>query len=263
MKYFLLSFLILTTLQVFCQDQEFVYYFDKDLNITSKENSVFNETGMDDNKGLLELKCYKKDDKSLVFIAHFTDSSLSTFQGVFRSYHRNGNLESEGYYENGAENGLWQKWDSLGIKTDSNYFEKGKSIVTTHFASLPDQTRLKAIHYTNGHETIVIHYNKNGKIIDEKHQVLDDPDKIFIKMEKEASSSAFDSRIATDLNIYKDKLKSQNVNGTCTARFIVDADGKVHNVQILSMAGTLLAWIVKLELTKGPGWKPAEQMVTK
>src|SRR6185437_1475703 len=241
----LLSFLIITTLHVFCQDKEYVYYFDKSLNITTKDSSVFNGIGMNDNNGLLEVKCYKKEDKSLIFIAHFTDSSLSTFQGVFRSYHHNGNLENEGYYENGTENGLWQKWDSLGIKTDSNYFEKGKALVTTHFANPPDQTSLKAVHYTDSHETTVTHYNKNGKIIDERHQLLDDPDKIFIKTEKEASSPGFDSRMATDLSIYRDKLKSQNVTGTCTARFIVDAEGKVHNVQILTMDGTILAWLVK------------------
>lgn len=38
-------------------------------------------------------------------------------QGIWRDYHENGTIAAEGQYENGQEAGLWRYWDENGIET--------------------------------------------------------------------------------------------------------------------------------------------------
>jgi protein TonB len=47
--------------------------------------------------------------------------------------------------------------------------------------------------------------------------------------------------------------------GTCNIRFIVDTDGKVSDVTILSPGGTLLEKIALETIQNGPDWIPAKQ----
>lgn len=47
--------------------------------------------------------------------------------------------------------------------------------------------------------------------------------------------------------------------GTCTVKFIVDANGRVSNVEAITMNGTRLAEIAVSTISKGPKWIPAMQ----
>ncbi|MGN6265236.1 MAG: energy transducer TonB [Ginsengibacter sp.] len=47
--------------------------------------------------------------------------------------------------------------------------------------------------------------------------------------------------------------------GTCTVKFIVDANGSVSNVEAITMKGTRLAEIAVSTISKGPKWIPAMQ----
>jgi len=46
--------------------------------------------------------------------------------------------------------------------------------------------------------------------------------------------------------------------GTCLVRFMVCQDGKISDVEALTMRGTQLAKIVVDAISSGPKWKPAE-----
>ncbi len=54
-------------------------------------------------------------------------------------------------------------------------------------------------------------------------------------------------------------LTKEYKSGTCRVRFIVDIDGSVRDVKVLSMQGTKLAEITENAIMKGPKWVPAKQ----
>lgn len=54
---------------------------------------------------------------SLASEGHYVDGAE---HGLWRDYHENGQLAAEGHYESGAEVGLWKYWDADGAVTASD-----------------------------------------------------------------------------------------------------------------------------------------------
>ena len=54
----------------------------------------------------------------------------------------------------------------------------------------------------------------------------------------------------------KDLIRA-NEQGTCYVGFIVDVDGGVTDVEVLTMNGTLLASLSRQAIKNGPKWNPA------
>lgn len=260
----LLTFLFLISIKIFSQTKSFVYYFDKDLNTTTQPGPVFTGTGAIDS-GLLELRVYNIATKKLVLISHFTDSSLAVSQGKFFSYYVDGNLENEGNFEQGKLNGLWQKWDVNKNKIDSSFYENGQKIMVANFIYQSNQNKESVyIKDIKNNKTYKISYNSEGEVIG-KDTITEnnDPDKIFIKTEVEATfpggPKAFKEYITKQLEENADELEGDGVSGTCRVRFIVDIDGIVSNVEALSMRNSVLAKVAIEAIAKGPKWIPAQQ----
>lgn len=53
--------------------------------------------------------------------------------GLFHAYHRNGNLASEGHYENGLEQGLWRDYHENGKPAAEGHYDKGQEVGTWQF----------------------------------------------------------------------------------------------------------------------------------
>ena len=93
--------------------------------------------------------------------------------------------------------------------------------------------------------------------------IPDKNDKIFIKVETEAQFPGGDMAWARyikkiiEANI--EELSNENKSGTCKVKFIVDIDGTVSDIRLLSMQGTKLAEIAVNAIKKGPKWVPAMQ----
>ncbi|HEV8080536.1 MAG TPA: M56 family metallopeptidase [Chitinophagaceae bacterium] len=88
-------------------------------------------------------------------------------------------------------------------------------------------------------------------------------DKVFTKVEFEPSfpggEIAWTRYITKIMTANIDELAKENKSGTCRVRFIVDVDGSVRDVKVLSMQGTKLAEISENAIRKGPKWVPAKQ----
>ena len=84
----------------------------------------------------------------------------------------------------------------------------------------------------------------------------------FTKVEQEASfpggSSAWVKYITYIIKSNISSLSS-NDQGTCRVRFVVEKDGSVSDVQVLSMKGTKLGDIAVNAIKDGPKWNPAVQ----
>ena len=90
----------------------------------------------------------------------------------------------------------------------------------------------------------------------------EDPDKIFTKVEIEATFPGGTQKWAQ----YVQRAISNEIDefgdgdfGTCVVKFIVDKTGKVSDVEATTMKGTKLAQVAVNAIRKGPNWVPAEQ----
>lgn len=54
------------------------------------------------------------------------DGSRWIRHGLFQAYHKNGNLASEGRYEQGAEEGLWRDYHENGLLAAEGHYHLGK-----------------------------------------------------------------------------------------------------------------------------------------
>ena len=90
----------------------------------------------------------------------------------------------------------------------------------------------------------------------------EDPDKIFTKVEIEASfpggPQAWSRYVTRAIQSQLDEFTESDY-GTCVVRFIVDRNGVVSDVQATTMKGSKLAEIAVNAIRKGPKWTPAQQ----
>src|SRR5436189_475212 len=113
--------------------KRYVYYFDADFSSVEKSKAVILGEGSYEN-GSFRLNCYSINRDKLLLTAFCTDSTLSKFNGLYTSFHLNGNKEEEGIYKNGSKEGLWQKWDSLQRKVDSTVYLNDQPLLSTKFS---------------------------------------------------------------------------------------------------------------------------------
>ena len=90
----------------------------------------------------------------------------------------------------------------------------------------------------------------------------EDPDKIFTKVEIEATfpggPAAWQRYVTRAIQADLDEFTESDY-GTCIVKFIVDKTGKVSSVEATTMKGSKLAEIAVNAIRKGPNWIPAQQ----
>ena len=104
---------------------------------------------------------------------------------------------------------------------------------------------------------------EKSQVVEAPKVVAEDEDKVFTKVEIEASFPGGDGgwaryvKKAIESNI--DDLTDAGESGTVRIRFIVSKDGTVSDVEALTMKSSKLAEIAKNAIRKGPKWTPAQQ----
>lgn len=259
----------------FSQTDKFLYYFDKNLNTTTKAKSVFTGIGSTDS-GLVKLNCFINRSGELMLSAYFTDSTLTINHGLFQSYYRNGYKESEGNYAYNIKVGNWKKWDSLGYIIDSSIFENGLKILsdtfTYHENGLLETDKMedkKNDKFRN------VKYDENGKVLQEATFIgqsgvlkykTDDGfkiDSVFTREEIETSfpggAAAWNRFMKQAMERNLDKITDAHNSGTCRIKFSIDKDGSICDVEAVTMKGTVFAKLMVEEVKKSPKWIPAKQ----
>ncbi len=221
------------------------------------------------------LQIWYHDDKSVKTIHHFKNGKLdgNTFQ-----YHTNGMMQDSVTYVNGFKKGVSLGWDSDGYLNDSSNFDGNGRGVQIHLYSggegkiystgrwIQDTTK-------NG---IWTYYHKNGKIMAKENY----------KDGKRETCNCFTETgeaIADELCVEKEadfvggqtawgKFLSRHLNAdvpirkgapagkyTVVSRFVVDSDGNISNVRIITDPGFGMGEEVIRILKKSPKWAPAQQ----
>ncbi len=111
------------------QPYKYTYYLNENITSTEKSKASIKGKGFQEDS-LFRLDCFTLTGTRPYMTFHFKDSSLSDLRGPFVSYHPNGKIYSQGSYFNAYEEGLWQRWDSLGRKIDSSIYKEGVIVVS-------------------------------------------------------------------------------------------------------------------------------------
>jgi hypothetical protein len=247
------------------QSKKYLYFFDKNMILTTEPQSSYFGIGLFDNNAI-QMQCFRKVDKHIVFTAHYTDSTLASMEGLFQSYYSNGALENDGSFVKGKEEGQWEKFDSTGQLIDSSIFKDGMKVFWGIFHYWQSGVLRSTVFYdyVNPKLDRAIYYDDKGNIVDLSTLKDTYQDKVFIKAEIEASfpggAGAWTRYISTKIMKRIEELHDDpNSRGTCRVRFIVDKEGKVSEVEAITMQNTRLAKIAVDAVVTGPNWLPALQ----
>jgi hypothetical protein len=271
----ILSLILFTCHTCFSQGKRYIYYFDADLQPTSKSKATIIGTGTKEND-VVKLVCVDNKSQQVVLVGYFTDSSLHVHDGLYVLYYYNGNKASEENYDKGKQNGLFREWDNAGRLTDSTIYEHGKKISEAKF-SYRKSGQLSHADFTDfsSDKEQVYNYNDSGKVSSEvsftgnigilKHYNKEGIklDTVYARGETEAMFPGGDAgwtRYITDeIRQNIDELMRDNQSGTCRVKFIIDKDGYPKDVTAVTMKGTKLAEVAVRAIANGPKWIPAVQ----
>ena len=257
-------------------NKRYVYYFDANFSSVEKSKAVILGEGSYEN-GAFRLNCYSMNRDKLLLTAFCTDSTLSKFNGLYISFHPNGNKEEEGIYKNGIKEGVWQKWDTLQRKVDSTVYLQDQPILSTKFSyykngilsyhstkdSLLDTYRSVSYNkegikddevFFQGQKGIITRFTDNGILTDS----------VFTREEKEAAFPGGEKAWRRYLNQHLDpnipvNQKAPPDTYNVLVQFIVEKDGSITNVVALTSYGYGMEEEAIRVIKKGPKWIPALQ----
>ena len=278
LKRIILLYIICSLISGICKSQnyKFIYYLDVNLVTVPKSQAEIIGKGFYD-KNSFQLDCYAAVNNDFLMTWHFTDSTLAELNGLFRSYSVKGKIEKEGNYIKGVEEGLWQEWDSTGMKTDSiiykhglpyieatfNYHKNGKLADYTLKDSL--QNTYQAFSYNEKSElTKQVSFKGEKGILKRYSSTGTETDSLFTRAETEAHFPGGDDAWLNYLRKNLNALVPANNNApsgkyTVIIKFRVSKDGTLQDIY----PETYHRYGMEVEairvIMNGPKWVPATQ----
>jgi YD repeat-containing protein len=259
MRYIFIPIFLLGISMVSLGQTATTYYFNQQMSIVSKKNATYFGSGTREDS-LYKLYCYYMANNSLLFMAHFTDSTFHMYQGAFKSFYDNGVLESEGDFDQGKENGWWKRRSRVGKIIDSVYYSHGEKNIIVNYVYTPEGQLMSITSEEAANGRIVeTNYDDAGQIVrrDTVIRAREDP----VKPEEEAAfpggPRAWAAYIQKQIFAHIGDFTEHDF-GTCQVQFIVDTTGKISEVVPISMAGSKLAEVVVNAIKNGPDWIPAK-----
>ena len=169
--------------------------------------------------------------------------------GLFKYYNEDGVLTSQGNYDQNHKTGLWKTFYPGGqLHISQSYNENGK--IEGGFI----------VYYKNSKIRRSDHY-KNGDIIDGKCFTKSGNDTSwypfqikpeFIGGEKERI------KYLKENIIYPQEAREYGIQGNVNVSFIVEIDGRIDDVELMSSSNRLLDEEALRVIRKMPHWKPGQ-----
>ena len=231
----LLALLPFTT---FAQVATTTYYFDKDLNLSSKSKSSYSGEGKWEG-GNYRLDLYRNKNHYHVFAAHYTDSTFATMNGQFVSYYENGVVENVMYYKDGRLAGLSVRWATDHKIMDSTWYRNGApdSAVIYNYNFLNRKlTSVIRDNYIDS-STVQIRYDAHENPIEadasdstsaERLVVITNPDE---EAAFPGDDSTMNSYFQYRFSQHRFNLILQGTSEACALTFIIDKNGRASDVQ--------------------------------
>lgn len=258
------------------QQYKYVYHLDKNLASTNASTAVVIAKGFKEN-GLVRVDYFDMPDNGRFMSAHFIDSTLLNMQGEFTEFYKNGKPATQGDYLNDKKNGIWQKWDTLGHRTDSIIYQEGIAVQTAEFRYLDNGTLIYRSFKDSLQDTFTsASYDKNQLLMGEvffkgQHGILKryeagsvKTDSLYTRAEREASfaggTQAWIRYLQKNLNA-NTPVDHHAPAGVyqIIVKFIVATDGTVSDVKAETKRGYGMEKEVIRIIKNGPAWEPAIQ----
>ncbi|HEV8081114.1 MAG TPA: TonB family protein [Chitinophagaceae bacterium] len=101
---------------------------------------------------------------------------------------------------------------------------------------------------------------RNSKVLEAPIKNYSEDDNKFIPVEIEATFKGnWNAYIKKEIEKNIEELTEAGESGTCVVKFIVSKNGRVSDVEAITMKGSKLAEIAVNAIRKGPKWIPARQ----
>lgn len=237
------------------QSYKYVYYLDENLISVEKPNASLIGKGLKDNT-LFLLDCFDKNTGKLSVTAHFPDSSLSFFEGMYTEYYTSGQTKQEGNYEKGVQQGNWFLWDSTGLKNFTILFEKGKQISVTRYFYEKGILNSMSVQDSTGVETMFVMYDKKGnEIKDDRVFNMVEVKPVFLEGRKTFQNYVI-QHINSGIPISRGAPRGHYLVAT---NFIIEKNGQVSNVKYETVEGYGMEAEAVRVIKESPVWKPALQ----
>lgn len=164
MKYILSPLLfILLSCAVHAQKDTTILYIDSNLNIVSKPNAACIEKVYQQGGMWHTIISYINKPAKLV-TGSYSDKRLSIPEGQF-TYYKEDTVIMQGNYRNGEQDGVWRKWMTNGLITDSVVFMSGTVIAEAKYQYHTNNTIWRYSLKTAENEKITGIYDTAGVII--------------------------------------------------------------------------------------------------
>ncbi len=254
-----------------------IFYLDANFSSISQKEATFKGKGFKEEE-LFKLDCFNLLTDKIFMEVHFTDSTLSTLQGLFRSYYANGKIENEGIYNNSAETGLWQRWDEFGNKIDSTIYVNGRKTNSSSFgydssilsykilADSITKTYQHVIYFTNGKVKIDAQYKDTFGVITKYDSLGNVINKSNVTGVAEVEATyiggvnAFANFLRKNMNpLVPAENNAPNGTYTVVVKFIVDENGYVSDITPETNLGYGMEKEAIRVISKSGKWTPAIQ----
>ncbi|MGJ7030705.1 energy transducer TonB [Niabella hirudinis] len=278
MKTILAALIMLVSLPLNGQNKRYAYYLDVTLSPTQKQNAFIYGKGVKQDSAVwVDFHLVLNDQK--LFSAAYTDSSLQVLHGKSIDYYPNGNIQQMKSYVFNVQEGLTQKWDSMGRQTDSIIYKKGAVAVKKTFRYSKGNIILNEIitdsvlntmqdirYDTTGHKLRAFVFSGNTGIekIYRADGSVTNGDSLYTREDKEAAfpggPKAWRAYLTRALDA-KVPIKNGAPEGRyqVMVKFIVDKDGRLLDIKAISSNGYGME-NEAVGVIRGSGkWTPAQK----
>ncbi len=237
------------------QSYKFLYHLDDNLVPVEKSRATLIGKGLKDSTIFL-VDCFDKSTGKLSVSAHFADSSLSQFEGMYKTYFSSGQTKEEGNYVNGEQQGEWFLWDSAGLKTVAVVFDKGKQLTATQYSYHKGKLNGKRVQDSNGVETVNVLYDKKGNEINDE-TIFENVDIKPVFAEGKVEFQRYNIPYTNAQIPYS--MGASNGNYLVYVSFVVEKDGRLTDIKAVSQEGYGMENEAVRVVKNSPRWQPALQ----
>lgn len=236
-----------------------VYFYDEQGETTvALEDAVYYRIVVP--KGsLTHIRHYYASNDQLIFEGTFSriGSSLER-EGPYKSFYKNGKVESEGSYSKDRRVGLWKDYYANGQQSDEKFYSGEKVVYNQHWDKAGDP---KLVYGNGTFTTGKQHVEVVDSVVFTEFSVdTVSGDSIYVVVEESArykeGMDKFFEDVAKDLK-YPKLARQYRVQGKVFVAFVVDKSGKLHNAKVVQGIGGGCDEAAVEALQKRTMWVPA------
>lgn len=161
----LLLFVLLTYTTARAQKDTITYYLDSTLTQVSKSKAVCIEK-VYYSKPLWYATVSYINKPYKLFTGSYADKAMTKPDGLF-NYYKNDTLIMSGSFNDGNQDGLWRKWQTDGLITDSVVFEDGNAMVVAKYQYHTNNTLWRYSLEKNSGEKITRIFDASNVLVSE------------------------------------------------------------------------------------------------